>query len=231
MAGTRGDGVITLVLGIAAALFLAVWQVRKWSLVNAATALVVALGVAGYDTIHIEHDLHRATVFGHQVAAAGWGVYAVVAGAAVALASSAALAIPASVERFAVIALPIVAGLAVFDVGAAIETHSATKQATSASAATPAVSSGSCSAGGIAQVVGAISFINGTCDAARDAVRKIESGNETWSFVGRLQARIQSGMLSVNATSVKGGQCVVDQINQVSVRYFWSCAGNGSSVS
>jgi hypothetical protein len=53
LAGTRGDGKITLGLGVLAALVLAIGLLRRWSLIVAAVALLGAGGVAGYDAIRI----------------------------------------------------------------------------------------------------------------------------------------------------------------------------------
>jgi hypothetical protein len=222
VAGTRGDGAITLVLGIAAALALAAGQLRKWSLVGAAVALVAALGVAGYDAIHIEQGLHHATLFGHQVAAAGWGVYVAVAGAAIALAALAAVAIPVSAARYVAMALPILAGVGIFAAGAAIESH---RTSTPESVNGTSLSSGSCSVGGIPHVVSSISFTNGTCSAAQSAVRKVESGNETWTFVGRPYGAQSNGAATVNATSAKGAQCA---INSTPGENHWSCSGKAA---
>jgi hypothetical protein len=84
-AGTHGDGKITLGAAAIAALALLIAQGRTGGAIVAGLAAAVGLGVAGYDLVHIQHAAAHATLFGPQLADAGWGVYVALVGAAVAL--------------------------------------------------------------------------------------------------------------------------------------------------
>jgi hypothetical protein len=77
--GTDADGKITI--GLAVLTFLVLVLVHgTWRLYLVG---LLALGISGlglYEFIHIHHGVVKATVFGHQIAHVGWGVYAVICG-------------------------------------------------------------------------------------------------------------------------------------------------------
>jgi len=80
VAGTRGDGRLTLIAAAVALLALVVFGA-----VGAGAALIaslVALGIGVYDLVHFQRAVSHATVLGVQVASAGWGLYLVIIGAA-----------------------------------------------------------------------------------------------------------------------------------------------------
>jgi hypothetical protein len=83
--GIRGDGKITLGAAGVAALALLLSRGRTAGIIIAGLAAFGGLGVAGYNLVHIQHAATRATLFGHQLATAGWGVYVALIGAAVAV--------------------------------------------------------------------------------------------------------------------------------------------------
>jgi hypothetical protein len=93
-AGLRGDAKLTILgLAVVALMAIAVCRVRRIGLIVAALAAAGALGVAGYDLVHLGDDAAQLGLAGAPVVAAGWGLYASLIGAAVAtvgLASQAA---------------------------------------------------------------------------------------------------------------------------------------------
>lgn len=85
VAGMHGDGQITLILGVVVLFALGIGRFSPTAgAIAAVIAIIAALAVAGYDTVHIDHEASRLTLFGHQVAGAGWGVYLAVIAAGVA---------------------------------------------------------------------------------------------------------------------------------------------------
>jgi hypothetical protein len=100
VAGTRGDGKLTLGLAIFAALMLAAQRrlpaaQHRLPVALAFLATLVAAIVAGYDLADIERTVNWVTIFGVQAASAGWGLYVAVLGAVIAL-----LALIAEHSRF-----------------------------------------------------------------------------------------------------------------------------------
>lgn len=90
VAGTTGDGKLTAGAAVLAALLFGVLRSSR-SAVRAGAAMLLALaaaGVSGYDLVHVREAAAKVLLFGHQIAAAGWGIYATLIGA---LAASAAM--------------------------------------------------------------------------------------------------------------------------------------------
>jgi hypothetical protein len=83
-AGIDGDGKITI--GVAA-LALILLLVRD-SAPALATLSLILLGFGVFEAIHIHDKVSRVTLFGQQVAHVGWGVYALIAGGAIAFLGS-----------------------------------------------------------------------------------------------------------------------------------------------
>jgi hypothetical protein len=65
-------------------LALAIARGHTPGVIVAALAAVAAIGVAGYDTVHIGYEASKVTLFGSHVESIGWGVVAGVIGAALA---------------------------------------------------------------------------------------------------------------------------------------------------
>jgi hypothetical protein len=76
-------GWVTLGCAAMAILILSVRSGRNWASVLAFLLLAGALGTGGYDGGRIVEATSKLTLFGVHVAGAGWGLYAVVSGAAV----------------------------------------------------------------------------------------------------------------------------------------------------
>lgn len=82
--GTHGDGKITLGLAVIALVLVALSTSSKAATVIAAGISIGIAGIAGYDLVRIEHAAARVVLFGAHAASAGWGVYIVTIGGAVA---------------------------------------------------------------------------------------------------------------------------------------------------
>ena len=106
VSGTKGDGVITLVCAAVGVLALALGRGRTVAAIIAGVAAVVALVTAGYDTVHIAYEASQITPFGVQLVHAGWGVYVVVIGAAIAC-GALAMRLSAALLRNAAIVLAV----------------------------------------------------------------------------------------------------------------------------
>ncbi len=113
VSGTKGDGVITLVCAAVGVLALALGRGRTVAAIIAGVAAVVALVTAGYDTVHIAYEASQITLFGVQLVHAGWGVYVVVIGAAIAC-GALAMRLSAALLRNAAIVLAVAGAAGVF---------------------------------------------------------------------------------------------------------------------
>jgi hypothetical protein len=114
VSGTKaGDGVITLVCAAVGVVALVLGRDRGFAALIAGVAAVAALATAGYDTVHIAYEASKYTLFGVQLLQAGWGVYAAVIGAVIAL-GALIMRVSASLLRTAAIALAVTAGAGVF---------------------------------------------------------------------------------------------------------------------
>jgi hypothetical protein len=86
VSGTHGDGQITLVAAGLVFVFVVVGHTRHGSRVSAVLATLAAVAggaTAAYDLSNIHDATADTTLFGTQLAQPGWGLYAVIAGAAV----------------------------------------------------------------------------------------------------------------------------------------------------
>lgn len=81
--GINGDGKISLAVGVVAFGWLVFMRGRGWFPVAVLGGLSAALGA--YEAYHIHHKVAAVTLFGHQLAHVGWGVYAVLGGGALVL--------------------------------------------------------------------------------------------------------------------------------------------------
>ena len=87
------DGWLTLGASVVALLVLAAARGRRWGTVAAWLAMLVALAVACLDASKVIYASSKVTLFGHQVASAGWGLYLTAAGALLGAGSLAAAAV------------------------------------------------------------------------------------------------------------------------------------------
>ncbi len=78
---SSGDGWITLGASVIALILLAAARGRRWGLIAAWVAMLVALAVACLDAAKVIYAASKVTLFGHQIASAGWGLYVTAAGA------------------------------------------------------------------------------------------------------------------------------------------------------
>jgi hypothetical protein len=85
VSGTEGDGKLTIGVAVIAGLVLLLGRGgRGWI---AALSLIL-LGIGIFEAIHIHKHVAKVTLFGQQVDHVGWGVYALIAGAAIAFTAS-----------------------------------------------------------------------------------------------------------------------------------------------
>lgn len=83
VSGVHGtaDGWLTLGASAAALLVLGIARGRRWRLIVAWVAMLGALAVACLDVAKVGYAASKVTLFGHQVATTGWGLYLTVGGA------------------------------------------------------------------------------------------------------------------------------------------------------
>jgi hypothetical protein len=84
-AGTSGDGIFSLILGIIV-IVLAFFAPRTRPWLVALGGLLTVFAVA--ELIHVHNRINDVTVFGSHVASTGWGLYAFLIGALVVLAAA-----------------------------------------------------------------------------------------------------------------------------------------------
>lgn len=87
------DGWLTLGASVVALLVLAVARGRRWGTVAAWLAMLVAVAVGCLDAAKVIYASSKVTLFGHQVASAGWGLYLTAAGPLLGAGSLAAAAV------------------------------------------------------------------------------------------------------------------------------------------
>jgi hypothetical protein len=85
IAGTAGDGKISLALAGAALLAVLLTRGRGIGLGFAVVLCIVIAASVGYDIVHIEHVAVHTTLLGHRVFSPAWGLYATLIGATVAI--------------------------------------------------------------------------------------------------------------------------------------------------
>lgn len=84
VSGTRGDGKYTLAAAVVAATFTLLLSSPSGGTLSAVLALLAGLGAGAIGVIdlrNVNDKVHSATLFGHQIATVGWGLYAVIGGA------------------------------------------------------------------------------------------------------------------------------------------------------
>jgi hypothetical protein len=84
--GTQGDGKITIGIAVIAGLVLLFGHDGSRGWIVALSLILLGIGI--FEAIHIHEHVVKLTLFGQQLDQVGWGVYAVIAGAAVAFIAS-----------------------------------------------------------------------------------------------------------------------------------------------